>query len=390
MQKGKVLDMAENTRTAKGGAAAKKAAKSFRSIASGKPVFAFDFGEYAVKVAVLKLRRNNVEVRHLFSVENKENLSKLDMSNVRAWRSCIQKAFSQRSIIADDHLAICTIGGKNYIHRQLEIPYVDEADRNGIVENEMSQLLALDPGSYVFQHELISVDEDKEDKEEKSCKVWAVAMPQELCTAAYDLLKAMKLKPVIMDVHVNGIKRFFQADDYIRRESKGQTVACIDYGMTHTEIMYLRGGKLLGETVLDAGDGRLVSEARNAVGFRITDASNPNKIIVSPQDICNILNKAHATPEEKAFSLAVKEWLSKVNTAITRFNFEHQDEPVSRIYLYGGSPQNIWLVQYLASVTGIQADLITDSALFNTDTVAGEQEINLSGYLNVLNLSLMD
>lgn len=370
-------------------AAKTEAAVSFRAKAAGRPVFAFDFGEYSIKVAMVKLRRGEVEIRNLFTVENKENLAKLDNQNAKNWRALLQRAFSVRSIITDDHIAVCTFGGKYYIHRQIEIPYVENVtDRNGVVAAEMSQLLALDVNAYVFQHELLSVNEEKEDG--KTCTVWAIAMPKELCTAVFELLKALKMKPLIMDIHANGMKRLLSADASLRKETRGWTVACIDYGMTHTDLLFFNDGAFINETVLDLGDTQLVQAARGAAGVRITDPTNANKIVVSPQDICNILNRTHTTAEERAFAQTVKDWLSKVNTAITRFNFDHADNPVREILLYGGSPQNYWLAQYVESVVGIPTKLITDTSLYNTENVAGDEGMDISAYLNVLNLSLMD
>ncbi len=379
--------MAGDKQKAKVKAAKTKGKASFRSTAMGKLLFAFDFGEFSVKVAVLKIKKTGIELRYLFSVENRENLTKLDSTNVRAWRTQIQKAFSSMNIIAEDHLAVCSIGGKAFIHRQIEIPYVEEKDRNGLVENEMSQMLALDTSTYVFQHEVIEVVETGE---EKRLKVWAVAMPKETSAAAYELIRSLRLKPVVMDIHANGMRRFLKSDENMLAKNRNQTVACIDYGMTHTELLFIRDGELLGDTLIDEGDERLVSEARNAIGIRCTDPANPNKIIASPQDICNILNKAHTTAEERSFSLYVKDWLSKVNTAITRFNFDHPSDSVQKIYLYGGSPQNIWLVQYLQSVSRIPAEQITKTSLFNTEALVGSRRPDYSAYLNVLNLSLMD
>lgn len=379
--------MAENTQIQKNGGKKTKSAGGFRSTAAGKVLFAFDFGEFSVKIAVLKIRRGSIELRHLVTVENRENLTRLDHSNVREWRTRIQRALSQLNIVVDDHLAVCTVGGKNFISRRLEIPYAEEKDRAGLVENEMSQLLALDSASYVFQHELLEVVGSGENKK---CVVWAVAMPREVSGAAYELLRSLKLRPLVMDIHVNGIRRFLKADEALRNGCKGQTVACIDYGMTNTEINYVRGGQLIGNSLVDEGDGRLVSEARNALGVRAADPSNPNKLTASPREICDILNKAHTTAEERSFTMFIQDLLSKIDTAISRFNFEHPSEPVGKIYMYGGSPQLVWLSQYVASVTQLPTEHITKTNLFDTESMANQKNIDYSAYLNVLGLALME
>ncbi|MCQ2425122.1 MAG: pilus assembly protein PilM [Lachnospiraceae bacterium] len=386
--------MPETTNTApKTGA--KRKQSDFRKYANGKVVFAFDFGEYSVKIAVLKIKRNGAEIRNLFTVENAEGLPRLDMSTLKNWRARIQRALSQRNLGGDDHYAVCTFGAKTFIHRQLEIPYVEEKDRPGLVESEMSQLLALETGAYLFQHEVIEElvvkeSSDPETEPEKKTKVWAVAMPRDTCTAAFDLLRSMKFKPLVMDIHANGIRRFLTADDFYAASTAGQTVACLDYGMTHTEISFIRDGKLLGNTLLDAGDGRLVSEAINAMGNRAADTANPFKLAVSPEEVCAILTKENATAEERAFSVSIEDWLSKISTAISRFNFDHPDEPASRILIYGGSPQIIWLVQYIQMLVKLPADRITNTTIFETTGMLTDKKIDYSTYLNALSLALMD
>lgn len=387
--------MLENLKIAQKNAAKRKQS-DFRRFAAGKIVFAFDFGEYSVKIAVLKiLRSGGAEIRNLLTVENVEGLPRLDMNNLKNWRARIQRALSQRNLSADEHYAVCTFGSKTFIHRQLEIPYVEEKDRNGLVESEMSQLLALETGSYIFQHEVIEElvtrnAENPEAEEEKKTRVWAVAMPRDTCTAAYNLLRSLKFRPLVMDIHANGIRRFLSADDFYAATTANETVACLDYGMTHTEVSFIRNGKLLGNALLDAGDGRLVSEAINAMGNRAVDTSNQFKLAVSPEEVCSLLTKEDVTAEERAFNISVEDWLSKISTAINRFNYDHPDEPASRILIYGGSPQIIWLVQYIQMLVKLPADRITNSTLFQATGSLASKKIDYSTYLNALSLALMD
>lgn len=366
---------------------AAKKRKSFYSSTRGKMIFAFDFGEFAVKVGVLKIRKNGAEVRHLFTVENPENLTKPDAGNIRAWKARIQRGLSKRNLMTDNQLAICTVGGKYYIHRQLEIPSVADADLDGLAESEMSQMLSLDSSNYVFQSERTDVLENGEEKKDR---VWTVAIPKETCEAIHELIRSLKLRPFVMDIHANGIRRLLRADPTLSRETEGKTVVCIDYGMTHTELFFIKDGKLMADTLLDSGDARLVSEAKNVLSLRIADPGNYNKLTASPEEIYGIMNRSATNADARSFTVTVEDWLNSIQTAISRYNFEHPEGPVERVYMYGGSPQLVWLVQYLANLTRLPASVISDSTLFDTEAVFGSRRYSIAGYLSLLSLSLMD
>ena len=94
--------------------------------------------------------------------------------------------------------------------------------------------------------------------------------------------------------------------------------------------------------------------------------------------------------EARSFSVSVEDWLSSVNTAISRFNFEHPDTQADKIYLYGGSPQTVWLSQYVANITKLPASVLSRSGLFDTEAVYGNKQPSLAGFLNVLSLGLME
>ncbi len=365
-----------------------KQQKSFRTVARGKLCFAFDFGEYAIKIVVAKIQKNGFEIRNMIIIENDEQDTKLDKSNVKQWSSRIKREFALKNIVPNDQVAVCSVGERSCLSRQFDIPYIEDAyDRNGIAGQEMCTNLALDPDAYIFQHELLDI---KETDDGRVCTVRVVAIRDEVASVYYDLIRSLKLRPYVLDVNANGVKRFAAADIEVSSASNGRTAAYIDYGMNSSDIYICRDGRLLGVSHIDNGDNRLVAEAKNFLGAQIADPKNPNKLLVQPSQIYGIINEADYNPKATAFSMVVEEWLSKINSIITRFDIENPTQKVSHIYLYGGSFQLVWLVKYVQSVTKKESSIIQKSDCFDLNSIYNAKNNAIPQFFNALNLLLMN
>lgn len=364
----------------------KKPPKPFAAEVRGKLCFAFDFGEYAAKIAVGKIAGGKIEVRDLLVVENDERSAKPDETNLKEWRGRLSRALSQRNLSAPGQIGLCTVGSRHYISRRLEIPYAEEQDRQGLVAYEMSQSLSLDPDAYLFQHRVVRTY-DKNGV--KMCSVWAAALPGDLCDNYYKLLESLKLRPLVMDISVNGMERLLTADRGLRAQTENRTIALVDFGIRGTEVGIYENGRYQESFRVDLGEGRLVAAAKNTLGVQIADIHNGNKLIVPPQAVYDIMRAAQLSEPAKAFRSAVEEWLTEINTVVKRYNLDHAARPVSALLLHGGSPQLSWLKAYLEKNLGIPAAVIS-----SLDCCALSDRVQRSGntvpqFLNALGLFLI-
>jgi len=368
------------------GLAKKQRTRSFAAQARGKLCFAFDFGEYAVKIAVGKIGKDRIDVKHLILLENDERKTKLTAASLVEWRKKINRAFSQRNLSPTGNLGLVTIGCRNYISRQMNIPYAGEEDRQGLVAYEMSSALSLDMEAYLFQHKVLDTYEESG---VKMCAVWAAAVPKELCELYYSLLESLRLKPAVMDIDVNGVERLMAADSQLKRAADVGTVAVIDLGIRGTEVSIYEKGLYKTGANVEQGDGRLVTAAKNALGVQIADIHNGNKLVVPPKTVYEILLQADRSENARMFRETVEEWLSAVNMVIRQYDLNHQDAPVSRLMLYGGSPQVSWLKAYLEKYLEIPAEDIQSADCFHMIGRAGKTEHAATQYLNALDLLLI-
>lgn len=364
----------------------KKRQKPFVAECKGKLCFAFDFGEYATKIAVARLSKGKIEIRDLVVVENDERTSKLDEASMKELRGRILRALSQHNLNPSGQIGLCTVGSRNYINRQMEIPYAEDADRDGIVAYNMSQALFLDMDSYMFQHKVLRTYEKDS---VKMCTVWAAAVASSLCENYYRLLESLKLRPLIMDIDVNGVERLLNADARLHTQAQARTVAVIDYGMRGTEIEIFEKGLYREGFHIGLGDGQLTMAAKNVLGVQIADIHNGNKLIVPPQTVYNILRTPHMSETARGFRSAVEGWLTEVNTVIKRYNINHREHPVSSLLLYGGSLQFPWLKAYLEKYLGVPAEIISHSGCFSFPSKLQQPGTLVPQCLNALNLLLI-
>ena len=359
--------------------------KSFTNLIKGKTCFAFDFGDYATKIAIAKISNDKIELKNLLVVENDERKSKIETSNVNEWHDKLSKAFSTNNISTFGQYAVCTVGSRYYISRQMEVPYAEEKDMLGLIAYEMSQSLSLDKDSYYFQYKLISTYEKNGGK---VCNVWVAALKKTLCDTYYELLDSFKLKPLIMDINVDGLERIFAADSKLGEFAKGGSVATIDFGMHGTEVNIFNNGKYIQGSNVNVGDGKFVSAAKNVLGIQISDIHNGNKLIVDPKIVYGITRQPEMA-NSKIFASVLEEWLAEVGMIIKRYNISYPNAQVSKIFMYGGSPQQAWLKYFVEEYLGIKVLLIKKLDCVDVPKAYEQEENLIPQCLNAISLFLM-
>ena len=386
MEKLKETVKARKIRPAAKSKARVKPAKKFTDELRGKMCFAFDFGEYATKIAVAKVSKGKISVKHLLVVENDEQNSKIDSSNIKDWRAKLLRVFNQSGISVSGQAAVCTVGSRYYISRRLEIPYAENVDLHGLVAYEMSNSLSLDMDSYYFQYKLLSVYEKNGGK---VCSVWVAALQKAVCDSYYELLESLRLKPLVMDININGLARLFAADGGLSDMAKDSVVATVDLGIRSTEVNIFKNGVYVQGANVDIGDGKLVSAAKSVLGVQIADIRNGNKLIVKPRNIYDIMRRTDSAGA-RAFVSVVEEWLTEIYGVVRRYNISYPAEPVSKILLYGGSPQQIWLKPYLEKYLGVPTELVQSLDCCNIPASLVQGSNTFPQCLNAISLLLMD
>lgn len=347
--------------------------------------YSFDFGEYATKIAIGSVKGDKVYIKHLIVIENNEKTTRLSDYTIDEYKKIIIKELRKRNITPAKNYAMCTINCNHYISRELEIPHLKVADRQGLVAYEMSTKLELDIDTYFFNHKVKSVYNVEE---EEMCRVWGVAVKKDICERYFKIIKSLKLKPIVMDVNINGVEALFNYDQKYNQQVSNQTVAVIDYGKSNTEISIFKKGKFDNLICLEIGEERLVQAAKSVLGVQITDIHNTNKLIVSSQNIYDILKQPKNNYNKELFLTEVEQWISEINISIKRYNLKNHIDPISKVYIYGGSLQLLWLKVYLEKYINVQVDIISNLEKFIIPDKYIVANNTIPQFLNALNIFL--
>lgn len=354
----------------------KKSKKAdFSAATRGKLCFSFDFGEYSTKLTVAKVAGKSVQIVKQLLIENREHIRSINEENLSEWRNKISKALSDNKLNPAGQIGVCSLNSRHYIARQIEIPYADEADLQGLAAYELAQSLELDMDENIFQHKVLSTYE----KNGKTmCTVWAAAVPKSLCQNYFNLLTSLKLKPMLMDLHVNGLESLLALDPALSAKTKDNSVAVIDYGLRNSEVYIFSGGSCLQTSNIDSGEGKLIAAAKNALGPHIVDIHNNNKLTVPPQEIYEIIRDADKSETAAVFADVVQKWIAEINNVVRRFNIDHPGRQIKNVFLYGGSQQLPWLKAYLEKLIGLPVEIMNGANCFKS--VSSPEE--LPKYLN--------
>ena len=364
------IDLKNLKGSSAGNQSGKKAKKrDFYAEVRGKKCFSFDFGTYSTKLTIAKVSPGNVQVLQQILIENREHSRTIESDNLNDWRAKISKALEENNINPAGQIGICAINSTHYIARQFDLPLVDDADLEGLSAYELGQSLELDMEEHIFQHKVLRTYENRG---RTMCTVWAAAVPKSLCQNYFDLLASLKLKPLCLDLHVNGLENLLEADRSLAARSQNRTVAMIDYGLRSTEMYILKNGLCVQTSNIDSGEGKLIAAAKNALGAQIVDIHNSNKVMVPPQQIYEIIRDAKSSEVAAVFADVVQKWISEINNVIRRFNIDHPGEQIGQVFIYGGSQQLPWLKAYLENLISIPVEVISDSSCFRYDYASDE------------------
>ena len=341
----------------------------------GKRCFSFDFGEYSTKLTVANVSGSRIQIVKQIMIENRDHSRGIDEDNLNEWRGKILNAFSENKLNPAGQIGICAINSRHYIARQFEIPMADETDLQGLAAFELAQNLELDMDEYIFQHKVLRTYERNG---KNMCTVWTAAVSKSLCQNYYNLLASLKLKPLILDVHVNGLEAILAADKDLNAKSQNNSVVMIDFGLRNTELYIFSNGSCVQTSNIDTGEGKLIAAAKIALGAQIVDIHNSNKLTVPPEEIYSIISEAENSESAAVFADVVQKWIVEINNVVRRFNIDHPGQQIEHVFIYGGSQQLPWLKVYLEKLLEIPVEILDELSCFR---VPGDSSL-ASRYLN--------
>ncbi|MDR5588677.1 pilus assembly protein PilM [Clostridium aquiflavi] len=339
-----------------------------------RKVVAFDIGSTNIKIAEGTYYKGVLSVEKLIdTVTPAEAIIDGSIEKKEALVSILQKVLSDNGINAKE--GICTNNSSLIINREILIPDVKEEELDTVVRYEIQQYLPINLDDYILQITMIG-EEFSDDG--KKLEVRAIAYPEKMARGYYDLLMALNLKPLALDVNYNALNKLLNYIEVINEHKLNieEAVVFIDMGATSLDVNIYNNGILKFTRIIKAG-GKYIDEILyENVNIPIEELENFK--------VNNIdLKEDELDFQNHIIIGTLDEWIDKVEKIIQFYKTKNFGDDVNKIFIYGRTSRIKNLEEYITSRIGIKTIKIRNIPQIINDSNIDIGE-NIDNFINVI------
>lgn len=339
-----------------------------------RKVVAFDIGSTNIKIAEGTYYKGVLSVEKLIdTVTPAEAIIDGSIEKKEALVSTLQKVLSDNGINAKE--GICTNNSSLIINREILIPDVKEEELDTVVRYEIQQYLPINLDDYILQITMIG-EEFSDDG--KKLEVRAIAYPEKMARGYYDLLMALNLKPLALDVNYNALNKLLNYIEVINEHKLNieEAVVFIDMGATSLDVNIYNNGILKFTRIIKAG-GKYIDEILyENVNIPIEELENFK--------VNNIdLKEDELDFQNHIIIDTLDEWIDKVEKIIQFYKTKNFGDDVNKIFIYGRTSRIKNLEEYITSRIGIETIKIRNIPQIINDSNIDIGE-NIDNFINVI------
>lgn len=335
-----------------------------------KNVISLDIGTEKIKIVLGRFSKGRVIIEKAFMVDTPEGaLGDGTIINSMNLAKTIEGVLSIEQIKVKE--VNCTTNSTAIINREIVVPAaaVDELDT--LVKYEIQQYLPINMDDYIVQYNVL--EEVKNDNILKY-RVLVVTYPHKMAKQYYELINNCKLKPNILDVTYNSIKKLAGSMQSIneREYNLGDTTAFIDMGAANLNVNIYNGNKMEFTRIIKSGGSIIDREISKSYGIPMEEAEK-RKI-----EQCNF----GYDEINSVIRSVVDEWVEELNRIIQFYKNKKVGNKLDKIYIYGGSSNLSGISEYLSSKLGLKVEKIENSGNIEFRNAAVTNDLNR--YLNAI------
>lgn len=314
-----------------------------KKIEKKRKVVAFDIGSSMTKIVEGTYYKENLTIDKYIKLPTpKEAIVDGEIKKIDELALKIGGILKEYKIKATD--GICTNNSTLIINREFTIPKVEEDEIETVVRYEIQQYLPINLDDYILQVKVLN--EEYTDTEIK-LKVRAISYPDKIAKGYYNFLSKLDLKPYVLDVNHNSVKKFIKYTDVDNRyeNNYGDSIAFIDMGASFIDVNIYRYGNLDFTRMIKAG-GNDINEffyETNSMEFEEVEKLKMERIdLLNEEDSVNILARQ-----------VVDEWIEKIEKIIQFYKNKSMQNNVDKIFIFGGCSKLKGFEKYMSEKIGI-------------------------------------
>ena len=311
-------------------------------------VVGIDIGSHAIKVCQLKRTDKAYAVINLGSATLPEGaVDDGTLNDPEVVGKAIAELFKNLKI--KKKKVGFSISGYSVIVKKVNLAVMSESELEEHIQSEAEQYIPFDIDDVYLDFQDLKTN----DKNIERTDVMLVAAKKEIVDDYLEMLEAIDLKPVIVDVD-----GFALENTYEYNYPKDENVALVDIGASKMNINIISEGVSVVARDIVVGSRQLTEQIQSAfdLDFKEAEALKLGHIPAGErqEEIADI------------FSSTCTQWVLEIKKAIDLYQANHPEAPLNRLVLSGGGSKVSGLVDFLANETGLPVELFNP---FNNMTV---------------------
>ncbi|WP_315078215.1 pilus assembly protein PilM [uncultured Clostridium sp.] len=339
-----------------------------------RKVVAFDIGSTNIKIAEGTYYKGILSIEKLIDISTPaEAIVDGNIEKKELLVSILKKALNENGINAKE--GICTNNSSLIINREILIPDVKEEELDTVVRYEIQQYLPINLDDYVLQ--ITKIGEEFSD-EGKKLEIRAIAYPEKMARGYYDILTALNLKPLALDVNYNALNKLLNYIEVINNHKLNveESVVFIDMGSNSLDVNIYNNGVLKFTRIIKAG-GKYLDE------ILYENMNIPKEGIEKFKSEDIDLKEEELKFQNQIIIDTLDEWVDKIEKIIQFYKSKNFDDDINKIFIYGRTSRIKNLEQYITSKIGIETIKIKNiPEIINDSNI--EIDENIDNFINVI------
>jgi len=233
-----------------------------------------------------------------------------------------------------------SISGYSVIVKKVNLAIMEEDELEEHITAEAEQYIPFDIEDVYLDFQ----DLKSGSQESGRTDVMLVAAKKEIVDDYLDMLRELKLIPVIVD-----IDGFALENAYEYNYQKSENVALVDIGASKMNINILSQGVSVVARDVIVGSRQLTEHIQSILDIEYDEAEAIKLGYTQPNEKLSEI--------EEAFSSTCTQWILEIKKAIDLYHSNHSDHPLTKLILSGGGAKVNGLSDFLAKETSLEVEL---------------------------------
>ncbi len=351
---------------------------------TGKKVVSIDIGKHTTKIIEGQIKEESIILTHAISfptpVNSCENGRIINFAELENSISSKLKSFKIKA-----SNALCSVESSEIITRESTLPFGTDDEIEKMIEYEI-QHMPIKLENYMILSKVL----DFKEYDQGVVKIHALvtAIPNDIVYGYFDLLKSMKLKPVVFDTQSNVLDKLVSSEFINNEETsvKNMSFMVLDIGYGHINISIFDKGKYVFSRLLNMGAETIDHNLMQHLDF---SQKQIDKYKFAINDIVKnstqMEYKVDGPIENQVIQIVrntIDMWIDRIEKVMHFYTTKSINNNIEHIYIYGGTSQINGFDRYIQQAYNIPVSHFGGITNITCDHFDGDDK--LESYINAL------